>query len=170
MDTSLTLQAGLQSALSAQVGAASASGRVVEQSSRAPRSANQEAPPVQPTLAGVGYGQLRVRQEYMNDLALQVRREGPPLEIRKLFPPYPPEQEARMVYLDQISGMRRHIETLMSLMGSGDGPGLSPDEFANELAYELSHDSRNLLADLPQQQAISTNRPLLEVVAQNDLD
>lgn len=121
------------------------------------------ATPGSSSLAGGAYGQLRARQDDMNELAQAIRGEGASVEIRKLFPPYPPDQEARMAYLDQISGLRRQIEALMAPSVPG-GAGL--DEQANAMARDISQDSKSLLAALSSQQSISSNRPLLEVVAQ----
>lgn len=120
------------------------------------------------TLAGGGYGRLRARQDDLNDLAQAIREGGAKVEMRKLFPPYPPEQEDRMAYLDQISGLRRQIEALMVPAAQGGGPGEGPDRRADALARDISQDSKRLLAALSSQQSISSNRPLLEGVAQID--
>ena len=166
MDTSLSLPSGVQSTLAAQVGVTAPPTRVAERPLGVSQ-ASQELPRSVTALVGGSYGQLRARQDDLNELAQAIRQEGSPVEVRKLFPPYPPEQEARMVYLDQISGMRKQIEALMFPVGQPE-PGVGVDAQANALAKDLSQDSRRLLAGLPSQQAISTNRPLLEVVAQID--
>lgn len=120
------------------------------------------------TLSGGGYGQLRARQDDLNELAQAIRREGASVEMRKLFPPYPPDQEARMAYLDQISGLRRQIEALMFPAAQIGETGSTQDAKANVLAEDISQDSQKLLAALTSKQSISSNRPLLEVVAQID--
>jgi hypothetical protein len=88
--------------------------------------------------------------------------------MHKLFPPYPPEQEARMAYLDQITGLRRQIEALVYPMGVGDEPDPAQDTQANELAGDISRDSQRLLAALSSKQAVSHRRALLEAVARMD--
>lgn len=166
MDTSLSLQSGVQAGLAAPMGESAAPVRGAERlSGAAPRI--HESRPGATALVGGGYAQLRARQDDMNELARTVRQGSSPVEVRKLFPPYPPEQEARMAYLDQISGMRKQIEALMFVMGQPGGKG-ETDAQANALAKDISQNSRQLLAGLPSQQAISMNRPLLEVVAQID--
>ncbi|HNQ05265.1 MAG TPA: hypothetical protein PKH69_11720 [Thiobacillaceae bacterium] len=120
------------------------------------------------SLAGGGYGQLRARQDDLNELAQAIRREGARVEMHKLFPPYPPEQEDRMAYLDQISGLRRQIEALMFPAAQAGESGQKQATQANDLASDISRNSQKMLAALNSKQAISGNRPLLEAVAQMD--
>lgn len=134
-------------------------------------SRNAERPAPTPDGGGAlsgDYGRLRVRQDGLNELALALRGEGKGVEIRKLFPPYPPEQEARMAYLDRISGLRRQIEALLTQAerdGTADGGWQEP---AVVLAEDVSRQSRQMLASQPARQSISSNRLLLEEVARMD--
>lgn len=119
------------------------------------------------SLGGRGYAALQARQDAMNELAVALRQEGGEVGIRKLFPPYPPEQAERMAYLDGISGLRRQIEAMLP---KGVTPAQSGDvdRETAELAEQFSQIGRRLLSDLPGNQALSSNRPLLEGVAQSD--
>lgn len=123
------------------------------------------------SLGGGRYAALQTRQDALNELALALRQEGREAGIRKLYPPYPPEQAERMAYLDDISGLRRQIESMLP----PDGVPIPSTEMDREmdteaaaLAEQFSRIGRRLLADLPGNQAISSNRPLLEGVAQSD--
>lgn len=123
------------------------------------------------TLSGGSYGRLRARQDDLNELAQALRGQGAGadgVEPRKLFPPYPPDQEARMAYLDRISGLRRQIEALMFPAAQVGETKSLRDDPANALAEDISRDSQRLLAALTSTQSISSNRPLLEVVARID--
>lgn len=168
MDTSLVLSSALPPLHTAQAGgAAMPAARLAEhargasQTVRGPTSEGSG-------LAGGSYGQLRARQDDLNELAQAIRREGDRVEMHKLFPPYPPEQEDRMAYLDQISGLRRQIEALMFPAAQAAEPALKQNDQANDLAGDISRDSQRMLAALTSKQAISGNRPLLEAVAQMD--
>lgn len=111
------------------------------------------------SLAGGGFAGLQSRQDDLNSLARGIREAGRIVEIRKLFPPYPPGQAERMAYLDSLSGLRKQIEAML--------PGAeTPEAELERLAEGLGRDGRRLLADLPRHQALGGNRPLLEVVAQ----
>jgi hypothetical protein len=165
MDTSLLVHPGVLHAYTAQAGGATVpSVRLAEQANGA--RVVQGPSPEGSTLAGGGYGQLRARQDGLNELAQGIRREGSSVDIRKLFPPYPPEQEDRMAYLDQISGLRRQIEALMFPAVQGGESDVAQNDQANVFAKDISQDSQRLLAALTSKQSISSNRPLLEVVAQ----
>lgn len=166
MDTSLVLNAGVLPTYTAQ-------GNGVPVPTRAAERPLEVTQPIgepftrRSALSG-GYGQLRARQDDLNEMALAIRREGAKVEIRKLFPPYPPDQEARMDYLDQVSGLRKQIEALMGPAGQNGALGVASNAAANDSAADLSQESRRLLAALTSQQAISVNRPLLEGLAQMD--
>ncbi|MEW6677845.1 MAG: hypothetical protein AB1421_07975 [Pseudomonadota bacterium] len=119
------------------------------------------------SLGGGRYAALQTRQDALNELALALRQEGREAGIRKLYPPYPPEQAERMAYLDDISGLRRQIESMLPPDGVPT-PSTEMDREAATQAEQFSRIGRRLLADLPGSQAISSNRPLLEGVAQSD--
>jgi hypothetical protein len=69
--------------------------------------------------------------------------------------------------VDQISGLRRQIEALMSPLGQSDGSAEGESQ-ADKLARVISQDGRRQLSSLRSNQAISMNRPLLEMVAQTN--
>jgi hypothetical protein len=165
MDTSLVVHPGvLHAYIPQEGGAAVPSVRLAEQANGV--RVVQGSSPEGPTLAGGDYGQLRARQDGMNELAQAIRSKGGSVDLRKLFPPYPPEQKDRMAYLDKISGLRRQIEALMFTAVQGGEPDVALNDLANASAKDLSQDSKKLLAALDSKQSISSNRPLLEVVAQ----
>jgi hypothetical protein len=168
METSLLLPTGMPPLHLAQPGgAAMPAARLAEQARGASQvvqgTASQGA-----SLAGGSYGQLRARQDDLNELAQAIRRDGARVEMHKLFPPYPPEQEDRMAYLDQIGGLRRQIEALMFPAAQAGESAPKQHNPASELAGQISRDSQKMLAALTSKQAISGNRPLLEVVARMD--
>jgi hypothetical protein len=112
-----------------------------------------------------GYARLRMRQEEANALAMEIRGgKVSSVELRKLYPPYPPEQERRMAYLDQIPGLQRQIEALRY--------PATPMEVASgeveRLVHDLSKNSRWQLAHLGASGAISTQRGILEGVARQE--
>ncbi len=169
MDTSLAvLPGGLSGYANATPGAAIPARPPVRTEGVAPVPPLPGSGAESSNLAARDYGQLRSRQDELNSLAQDLRQNGRSVDIRKLFPPYPPEQEARMAYLDQVSGLRRQIEALMyPAPSTSDLTGRSQDQIS-ELAQGISQDSRAMLAALSSKQSISSNRPLLEVVAQID--
>jgi hypothetical protein len=162
MDMSVVLQTGTQATLADLVaGYSQAAARVF-----APLQTKAPTQAVAPQLNGSDFGALRARQDDLNGLAQSIRQTGSVPESHKLFPPYPPEQEARMVYLDRIIGMRDLIALLHQ--PALDAVNVTASEQANQVALALSQESRRYLADSKPAQAISSNRPLLEVMAQMD--
>jgi hypothetical protein len=104
-----------------------------------------------------------MRQDEVNALAWTIRGGGGQLETRKLYPPYPPELEARMAYLDRLTGLRKQIESIRYPVAP-----MTPDaasDHADVLARELGRAGRDLLTGLGGSLAISTNRVVLEGLA-----
>lgn len=107
-----------------------------------------------------GFVRLQSRQYEMNAQAQALRVQERAVEIRKLFPPYPPEQAERMAYLDNMGGLAKQIEAMLPAAGLSEAQ-------ATELAWRFSLSGRQMLAELTSNQALSGNRPLLEAVAQS---
>jgi hypothetical protein len=115
-------------------------------------------------LPGRSYGALLSRKDDVNALALALRGSQDEVAVKKMFPPYPPEQEAQMAYLDRLSGVRQQVEKLFETMASPDsteGDARSAEQFA----LQLSRQSAALMTREAGQQTISTSRSLLESVA-----
>ena len=119
------------------------------------------------------FGALQSRQDELNALAKSVR-EGTesvaaPYVIHKLFPPYPPEQEARMALLDASGGMRRQIEKLMPQVLS-DLAAQNAERIAEQLAAVISEAGGQQLAQrsAARTNGLTQNRPMLELIAQQD--
>lgn len=116
--------------------------------------------------SGADYARLRLRQDEVNALAWTIRGGGRQVEIRKLYPPYPPELEARMAYLDRLTGLRRQIESIRYPQApmTADAARVHADG----LARELGRAGRDLLTGLGGSHAISTNRGILEGLARDE--
>ena len=115
-------------------------------------------------LQGRSYGALLSRQDDINALALALRDGQDSVVAKKIFPPYPPEQEAQMAYLDRLSGVRQQVEKLLATANSPDSTTIN-ERAADQFALQLSQQSAALFSRVTGQQTISTSRSLLESVA-----
>jgi hypothetical protein len=114
-------------------------------------------------LPGRSYGALLSRKDDVNALALALRGSLDGLVVKKMFPPYPPEQEAQMAFLDRISGVQQQVEKLFQTVASPNATE-SDAYTAEQFALQLSQQSAALMTRESAQQTISTSRTLLESV------
>jgi len=128
-------------------------------------------PARQPAMPGEAYARLRARLDEVNALAHTIRREGLHGELRKLYPPYPPGQEASLDELERLPGLRKQIEALRYPAApqaeAASGRGATTAEF---IAGDIGEASRRQLARLDWHQAISMNRQILEGLAWEPTD
>jgi hypothetical protein len=113
---------------------------------------------------GADYAALRARQDALNQQAQQLRSEqdaGKEPDLpRKLFPPYPPEQEARMAYLEGLAGFRALLDRVATPQGQAG---------VEAQALALSRVGNRQLAEISQAGfSMTHNRAALERVVQND--
>lgn len=119
--------AGLSNSLVASVGATSVAPRAAEVATGAKAAESRNVPVSSATQVAGAYGQLRTRQEALNQAASVVRAVGDTVEkadellsgmevelgaVVKMYPPYPVDNPERISMLNSFSGLRRQIDAL----------------------------------------------------------
>lgn len=164
MDTSVTLSSGFLLPAQGFVPSHQAAASVLPQVTTT--ASTVSGSPTVTAIGGGQYGSLNARKDGLNELAQSVRESRANYDIRKLFPPYPPEREEEMAYIDELSGMRRQVEALLGPIAQ-----LADDSVNVETDQEvtaLSQASSRYFVSVERDQSISTNRSLLEAVAGMD--
>ena len=109
------------------------------------------------------YSELLSRLDALNQLATATRESGE-LPFRKVFPPYPPEQRARLNEIRVAAGLDQAIQRMLDL-GTPEFSRGAISAAEND-ALALSEVGGAWFSQGGRDREISVNRPVLEWVAQ----